>query len=908
MKEKNTDIKLNASKWAKPKIKNSFGFFKGLTKILFEAASIKSDPSLLNVFNVSTGATEMLESCGFEKQAGQIGWQLISRSLIDAFFSLISESVNELDLEENFFDKNLSKLDKLDEKINTVFENSDYYFYPDFFKKPEQHPLLDAVNPVLKDYLKIFGFDKSQRENILRRLKNYFVFSLIQEWRNSPGLYKQLVEALDSPFADAENKSYQWLCYRQTLIKEIYSPVFQETFSLNDIYIPLRAYYEIKKDNKNKIHEINTDKDIEAKLVNLDEYLSEWINRKDKNDCLKIISGGPGYGKSSLLKMFAAKLAGEGKNVLFIPLHRFELKSELEESIKSFLNYDKCITTFNPIDEDELVIIFDGLDELDMQGGMLADIAQKFVWEVKSKVDNYNHISVKLKVIISGRDVIVQQNESFFRKEGQHLKLLPYLINDKMKALFNKVTIKLNEDQRDIWWKKYGTLKGKRYNGIPNDLKKEDLDEITAQPLLNYLVALSYERKKIDFTQNINLNKVYEDLLDAVYVRAYSSGGKIKNISSLSKVNFVCLLEEIAVSAWHGNGRKTSIREIKEHFDVSGLNNLMDQFAADAEKGVISLLAAFYFRQAGMQSDGSQTFEFTHKSFGEYLMARRITDRVKLICRKIQENKNNLDDGWDIKEGLKKWIKLFGPKILDDDIVKFIRNEVKNIRKEELEEIQSLICDLINYELQNGLPVEREENGISTYKEESHYAINAERGLFVLHSLIAMQTDICSNIKWMSQTEFGTLLRRIVEQREGKHNFMYQFFNHLNLDYQKLYLQDLYNINFFKVSAHKGNFNLTNLSAANLSGAKLSEANLLGANLSMANLSIADLSIADLSMADLSMADLIKADLIKADLTEANLAGADLTETYLFGTKLMGVDLSVANLTRVDLSGVVREE
>jgi hypothetical protein len=55
---------------------------------------------------------------------------------------------------------------------------------------------------------------------------------------------------------------------------------------------------------------------------------------------------------------------------------------------------------------------------------------------------------------------------------------------------------------------------------MPKELQSPELMEITAQPLLNYLVALSRERKTLDFAQNALRNRIYLDLLDGLYERA----------------------------------------------------------------------------------------------------------------------------------------------------------------------------------------------------------------------------------------------------------------------------------------------------------------------------------------------------------------------------------------------------
>ena len=78
---------------------------------------------------------------------------------------------------------------------------------------------------------------------------------------------------------------------------------------------------------------------------------------------------------------------------------------------------------------------------------------------------------------------------------------LPYFVseNDIEKYNYKDEQKFLDEDKREMWWKKYSFLKGKEYNGLPEELNRGTLIEVTSQPLLNYLVALSFIRDKLDF-------------------------------------------------------------------------------------------------------------------------------------------------------------------------------------------------------------------------------------------------------------------------------------------------------------------------------------------------------------------------------------------------------------------------
>ena len=103
----------------------------------------------------------------------------------------------------------------------------------------------------------------------------------------------------------------------------------------------------------------------------------------------------------------------------------------------------------------------------------------------------------------------------------------------------------------------------------------------------------------------------------------------------------------------------------------SGLERKLAAFERGAEKGAISLLAAFYVRQAGFAA-GESSFEFTHKSFGEFLVARRLVRALRTIVRELTDRERELDDGWDKSQALAHWAELTGPTSLDYDLFAFL--------------------------------------------------------------------------------------------------------------------------------------------------------------------------------------------------------------------------------------------
>ena len=376
--------------------------------------------------------------------------------------------------------------------------------------------------------------------------------------------------------------------------------MFDEPFSLLQIYVPLNAYYledDPEKDFTEETRRLGRRR--RRTVVDLEKELSDWIDNPKQEDAIRVISGGPGCGKSCFARVFAARQASKGRvKVLFIPLHLIDPTRDIEDEVARFVR-DEGILQQNPLDpespEPDLLLIFDGLDELASLGKAAAETARAFIREVERTVDKRNSNTVRLRVLISGRELIVQENESEFRRTRQILNILPYYVAEeddsrrrtlRPEEQFHDPDGLLKEDLRQKWWTNYGQVTGRAFESLPKELSRVDLEEITAQPLLNYLVALSYTRGKLDFGKDVNLNAVYEDLVAAVHERAYEKKRRFAPIRHMKLDEFVRVLEEVGLAAWHGDGRTTTVREIEEHCRASGVGTLLDKFTEGAEAGV----------------------------------------------------------------------------------------------------------------------------------------------------------------------------------------------------------------------------------------------------------------------------------------------------------------------------------
>jgi uncharacterized protein YjbI with pentapeptide repeats len=819
--------------------------------------------------------TDALASIELSRDCGEIAWLLIQRSLLHAVHDLLKENEPLLYRDPTNSFASLTKRglppddpDAITARLDLSLEESVMVIDENFFLRPKSLSVLEHFKTPFREWLELFGLNNAEATSIVNRLPSYFVHALNEQWRERAADYVCLKEAFDTPFTKAGAVEQAWQSYAALLQKQVDEPMFVEAFSLRQVYVPLRAYF-VERDaaDKEARFDPRTAEAQNAKrvVVKLDEEIDAWLATGDTKDAVRIISGGPGSGKSSFTKMLAAKLAEQnGRRVLFVPLHLLRLSDDLEESVADFIRY-AAPGLANPLAPEEhaepSLVIFDGLDELAMQGKLAAELAQQFVREVRDKVALLNVRGTRLKVLISGRELAVQSNTADFKRSRQILHVLPYFVAEDSRKGYTDARNLLAEDQRQQWWKNYGEVSGHDYEGMPRELNRDELSEITSQPLLNYLVALSHTRGEVNLATESNLNVIYRDLLKAVYERGWG-GGSHPALQGVSEEKFVRWLEEIAVAAWHGDGRTTTVEEIKGHTETGGATSLLNIFEEGADKGITRLLMAFYFRRAGVRESGDKTFEFTHKSFGEYLTAKRIVRLLQDMHEELERHRDNVDKGWDERAALVRWIRLCGPSSLDAYLFKFIHNEARIAGKEVASDWQQMLCDLIGFELRNGLPMEL--ISLPTFKEATRQARNTEGALLVVLHACALVTAKLSNIAWPIQeiTSAGDLFSRLVGQRSDLDPmFVMRNLAFLNLKGQTLILRDFY------------------------------WANLSGADLSGANLSWADVSSADLSGANLSKTVFLGTDLAGSDFSGAELRGARFSSTDLHGARFTQADL-----------------
>jgi len=309
-------------------------------------------------------------------------------------------------------------------------------------------------------------------------------------------------------------------------------------------------------------------------------------------------------------------------------------------------------------------------------------------------------------------------------------------------------------------------------------------------------------------------------------------------------------------------------------------------FQEGAKAGVTRLLAAFFFRQYGQRPSGDPTFIFTHKSFGEYLTARRVVRAIGRVIRELERCAGNLDEGWDERDALKHWAQIFGPSAITPYLHNFLLNEMKLHSIEELAQWQNRLASLFSYMLRNGMPME--QLGIVPFKKAMFQSRNSEEALLVALNACARITMQVISIEQPNQTAFGAWFRLIQGQRSGPKSVLaarclsFLHLSGIHLDISDFYKADLRYANLQSVRANLACFGDANLENADLRNAIFADAMIRGGIFNGANLEGAYLERTNLKGANLEGAYLERANLKGADLTGANLEGARLPAGFQF--------------------------
>ncbi|MEB3191676.1 MAG: ATP-binding protein, partial [Snowella sp.] len=355
---------------------------------------------LLKWEDLAKDGVDIADKLGVKQDEGELAWLWVSRSLLQAILRLCKQQEKLLPSSLDF--------ENLTARLNQVLESDNLGLDNEFYQRPDQHSLTKILQSCFTEWLAANQAKAESITEISKHFKQYFIFNLHQEAKTNSATYQPIEWRTKQLNEKAGETEKAWLKYGLWLQEQVDEPLFGvEDFSLRKIYIPLRAYVIREKQNQPKHQE----KEYERVVMDLHSAIRDWLQQEDKRDSLRIICGGPGCGKSSFTKMLAAELLERGDRVLLIPLHEIDPTQPQENALDQYIKKFR-ITPPNPLNsehsQNRLLLIFDGLDELAMQGKLATEVARDFLDKVKNDLRGWNQTGLTIQVLISGRELVIQ--------------------------------------------------------------------------------------------------------------------------------------------------------------------------------------------------------------------------------------------------------------------------------------------------------------------------------------------------------------------------------------------------------------------------------------------------------------------------------------------------------------------
>ncbi|MEM7522998.1 MAG: pentapeptide repeat-containing protein [Pseudomonadota bacterium] len=737
---------------------------------------------------------------------------------------------------------------------------------------PADQPAFAPVRDALPDFIKRISPDA--RDSDIDGAAKAFAAALRSASARvaalDPDFYKPLEDALSGAFGERDRRQQAWRRHEQW-VRWLYerSPIFstkrEDGAPLRAVYQPLRCYWHVLKDeDETQDHQ----RDERRKITHVGELhpqMRAWLKDETASP-LRIVTGGPGSGKSSFARAFAVEaMAQSDYRVVFIELQRMTLGADLKERIESYLsNHDSQIDpegskglSGSPFEWRKtqalpILFVFDGLDELTASDSDAREKARLFIQSVHGLATSLGNASSPIRALILGRSAACQDGMAAAKLPPEtmiHVAPLPpaeewdgIRVKGGDDTVLHGAETLLTDDQRMAYWDRWARLKSID-DERPKKITSDRLKGLNAEPLLLHLL-IQAEGPEDGMLENPN--RVYADIFKRIHKRNQEVPGRDK----LDEADFDLLTESLALAAWRGAGRTAGDAEFTKLRDthVGARKSELAKLGAATLKGVAIQLHA---RQA---MTGGEGYEFIHKTFSEYLTARAILRLAEWSARNIGEVGEKAV-AW-------RWVDIVGPAEMSVAVKNFLIDEAR-IRGDEAHRtsLVTALTQLFDWVLASGMPAH--EAGGATYRMVETTQRCAETAL--LSSLSALAQSF-------PHEGFESTGPHLIRS---------------NLTRDLMAASRLLR----RIWTGDGDPTRFGFARLDLAGAWLTSADLFGADLRGADLNGADLREANLSGADLRRADLNGADLFGADLRRADLRRANCNRLHIDSARLQFADL-----------------
>ncbi|MFG6547400.1 pentapeptide repeat-containing protein, partial [Sulfitobacter sp. 1A13730] len=481
------------------------------------------------------------------------------------------------------------------------------------------------------------------------------------------------------------------------------------------------------------------------------------LGDNQQRDQLRIVTGAPGSGKSSSAKVLAQRVAySDYYNVFFVPLQGRDVTLDIGSIIDKQLEFTRASGTLttNPVDALQndykpLLLIFDGLDEVKRPDLGGVDTTRKFVSNLRAWLTQHNTQSsdVLIRAIVLGRPQAAQEAVDEISMNPRHV------LNTAQISAIEKADLTRSgdadieivdprnlqsKDQRQHFWQRCAPL----FDGAelpPDGLFGSELQELTKEPLLFYLLFVSGFAGERWRDAAENRNRVYEEIFTKIHERDVHDKTSSLKDGVQDVALFFTLMECLGLAAWWGGGRTGDDLLFGRLRDQVYCPERTKDFSHAASADLRNVALQIYTQQGADEAPG---YEFIHKSFAEYLTSRA-------LVRAAIKWAHRYEDIWN--DFLLAWCRLTSSQSISLDLLRFIKDEMRlygskfddaDRTADNLRSLCTSLADAYSTGLSTGLPVHKAEwidVTASNWRDLEKRQVNAETALLCILSAAAAE-------------------------------------------------------------------------------------------------------------------------------------------------------------------------
>ncbi|MEM7526611.1 MAG: pentapeptide repeat-containing protein [Pseudomonadota bacterium] len=699
-------------------------------------------------------------------------------------------------------------------------------------------------------------------------LDHAFERAFDREWMADHAFYEPILAALSGPQSTAARRRRQWAAHNDWLRRRFARiPIWgqEETgITLADLYVAPRAFHrhDLKKDGAGRGYGAEEKAERRAEVVDLRTAVTDWLASDDRRDALRIVSGGPGSGKSSFARAFSAGLADDpGWRVLFVEVQGMGKITDLEARIGEVLRariadgFEENPLSWLPFQDDRrLLMVFDGLDELAEPGEEDRELMRRLINGIQGLLRDKNGDKLRVKALLLGRPV---STENAMREAGLPIeklwevaKMTPLTADDaRVDDEHFSADETLAGDLRPAYWENWCKASGQN-SAETCPLQDDGFGELTSEPILNYLLILSgfleegADRQAV--TENINV--LYDRILERVLPRDWGTDAH-PSTKGLTPNDFFFLLECLGLAAWSSGGRVGSEDEFRCIRDLCARRADRERYQSLPSAELRNVAMSFFTRAEG-------GFEFSHKSFSDYLVARGLMRFV------ITQLKPSAEFGE--QDALAAWLSLTSAGPLTEEIIEYLRGEARLLDEAALRDLKPLLERLLSTVIHDGITAEQPD--AATWRDKERSQCRAECSLLA----------VLNAVFFASREKLGSTEHVLIDWRQDSvaaRRFLHRLY--FDGDVSHIGAQCLAGIAFsFEIEGKPEVSFLYNafLPSADLRWCNFEHCSLIGANFFDAQLTETKFDNASLKRAHFAHTNVKKSSFRNANVEEANFS------------------------------------